>query len=139
MPCVGGLEMVISLTMKAHVDGFAKWRCILRVDDEPWYQPGTMPPVSLYVGGKDQLVDGRKLIERLERVEKDVLLIRSQIDEDYEHLDCIWSMDCIDQVGRNVREDIWFTVPAEEDVITPQGCQPQEKGKLICKEIYHGS
>jgi hypothetical protein len=89
-----------------------------------------MPPVSLYVGGRDKLVDGRKLIERFQMVEKDVIVVTSQVDEQYEHLDCIWSMDCIEQVGKKVRQDIWFTVVAN-DVVTPEGCQETDKGKLV--------
>jgi hypothetical protein len=76
-----------------------------------------MPPVSLYVGGRDKLVDGRKLIERFEKVEKDILVIRSQVDEDYEHLDCLWSVDCIERIGEKVREDIWFTVAGREFIV----------------------
>jgi hypothetical protein len=93
-----------------------------------------MPPVSLYVGGKDELVDGNKLIERLETVEK-VILIRCQIDEAYEHLDCLWSMDCIELVGVKVREDIWFTV--SDDAVTPEGCQEHDKGKLLKRKVDH--
>jgi len=87
-----------------------------------------MPPVSLYVGGRDKLVDGRKLIERFETVESGVVLLRGQIDDEFEHLDCIWGFDCIDRVAKNVRLDIWSTIPVDEDVILPQGCLQDEKG-----------
>lgn len=86
-----------------------------------------MPPISLYVGGNDKLVDGNKLIERFEKVETDVVVIRSQIDEDYEHLDCLWSMDCIERIGEKVKEDIWATTIAD-DVIVPEGCLKEEQG-----------
>ena len=110
----------------------------MQVTEETWYDAEKMPPVSLYIGGRDQLVDGQKLVDRLKTVEKNVLLIRSQIDEDYEHLDCIWSMDCIDRVGRNVRDDIWSTISKdEEDIITPEGCHSGDKGKLIQRKEYH--
>jgi hypothetical protein len=75
----------------------------------------------------DKLVDGRKLIERFEKVETDVIVLRAQVDEEYEHLDCIWSFDCIERVGKRVRDDIWSTV-TENDVIVPEGCQEEEKG-----------
>ena len=115
-----------------NIDCFAKQKCILPLSETPWYDPGLMPPVSLYVGGRDKLVDGHKLIQRFETVEKDVVLLRGQIDEKYEHLDCLWSMDCIERIGNNVREDIWFTAVAD-DVCTPEGCQSDEKGKLVSK------
>jgi hypothetical protein len=89
-----------------------------------------MPPVSLYIGGKDKLVDGRKLIDRFKDVEREVVLVRAQVDDEYYHLDCLWSMDCIERVGEKVREDIWFTVLAE-DVVTPEGCREEDKGKLV--------
>jgi hypothetical protein len=118
---------------EADIDGFAKWKCILRIDQQPWYDANMMPPVALYVGGRDKLVDGEKLIERFKEVETGVSLIRSQIDEDYEHLDCIWSMDCIERVGKKVRDDIWTTIPPDEEAAIPQGCQAQEKGKHVQK------
>jgi len=92
-----------------------------------------MPPVSLYVGGMDKLVDGRKLIERFEKVETDVIVLRGQVDDEYEHLDCIWSFNCIERVGKRVRDDIWSTITTD-DVTVPEGCQEEEKG-LNAKDI----
>jgi|SRR5437667_12829001 len=92
-----------------------------------------MPPVSLYVGGKDTLVDGRKLLERFQEVETDVIVLRGQVDDDYEHLDCLWSFDCIERVGQKVRRDIWSTIAVDE-VIVPEGCQVEDKG-LLAKDI----
>jgi len=109
---------------------FARHKCILPDTQTPWYDPARMPPVSLFVGGRDKLVDGKKLIERLEKVEKDVVLLRGQVDEEYEHLDCIWSMDCIERVGEKVREDIWRTV-LDDDVIVPEGCKEEERGSKV--------
>jgi hypothetical protein len=87
-----------------------------------------MPPLSLFVGARDKLVDGAKLIERFEKVETGVVVLRSQVDEDYEHLDCIWGFDCIERVGKRVREDIWNTVAMDEDVVVPEGCCEEDKG-----------
>jgi hypothetical protein len=108
-------------------DCFVRQKCILQDTPVRWYDPDTMPPISLYVGGQDKLVDGRKLLQRFEEVETDVVVIRSQIDEDYEHLDCLWSMDCIERIGEKVKEDIWYTTTAE-DVVVPAGCSLEEKG-----------
>ena len=88
-----------------------------------------MPPISLYVGGRDRLVNGEKLIERFAEVE-DVQVIRTQIDQDYEHLDCLWAMDCLKRIGEKVKEDIWFTTTSE-NVVVPRGCHETDKGKLI--------
>ena len=86
-----------------------------------------MPPVALYIGGRDKLVDGRKLIERFEKVENDVIVLRKQVDEEFEHLDCIWGIDCIERVGQRVRDDIWYTVTVD-DVVVPEGCREEDKG-----------
>lgn len=121
------------------IDCFARHKCILPETSKTWYDPALMPPVSLYVGGKDKLVNGRKLIERFKSVEKEVVLVRAQVDDDYYHLDCLWSMDCIERVGENVREDIWFTVLGGNDVVTPQGCQEEDKGKLVKERDTNGA
>jgi hypothetical protein len=86
-----------------------------------------MPPISLYVGGRDKLVDGRKLIDRFEQAETDVVVIRAQIDEDYEHLDCLWSLDCIERIGVRVKEDIWLTT-LDEDIVVPEECRKEDQG-----------
>jgi hypothetical protein len=104
-------------------------KCLLPDTQTTWYDPQLMPPVSLYVGGRDKLVDGRKLIQRFENVEK-VGVIRSQIDDDYEHLDCLWSMDCIERIGEKVREDIWITADGY-DVVVPEGCRANDMGKWV--------
>src|SRR5277367_2037478 len=111
------------------VDSFVKQKCWLPDTPVRWYDPELMPPISLYVGGRDRLVDGGKLIERFEQVEN-VQVIRSQLDEDYEHLDCLWAMDCIERIGEKVREDIWFTTTAET-VVVQRGCFETDKGKLV--------
>jgi len=88
-----------------------------------------MPPLSLYIGGQDKLVNGQRLVDRFKHIETDVKVIRVQIDKDYEHLDCLWSMDCVDRIGKRVREDIWFTTTAE-DIVVPEGCRAEDKGRL---------
>lgn len=89
-----------------------------------------MPPVSLFIGGRDKLVDGKKLVGRLSEKEEHVMLLRVQVDEDYAHLDCIWSLDCVERVAQNIRVDIWRTVDVE-DVVTPEGCVENERGSKI--------
>src|SRR5271170_2067519 len=98
-------------------DCFVKLKCILPDTEVKWYDAKLMPPISLYVGGRDKLVNGRKLIERFEQVETDVIVMRSQVDEDYEHLDCLWSMDCIERIGEKVKEDIWISTTAEDVIV----------------------
>lgn len=113
--------------LRNNKDSFVRQKCILPDTSLKWYDSETMPPVSIYVGGRDKLVEGEKLIDRFEQVETDIAVIRTQIDEDYEHLDCLWSMDCIERVGVRVKEDIWSTT-WEEDIIVPEGCRKEDQG-----------
>ena len=88
-----------------------------------WYD-GQAPPFALWIAGSDDLVDGRRLLRRFERGrEPHVRLVHAKIIEEYEHLDVIWAMDSIQQVGREVRDVIWRTVPEEARVVcrVPKG------------------
>ena len=90
-----------------------------------WYDERA-PPFAFWVAGNDDLVDGRRLLRRFERGrEPSVNLVHSKVIEGYEHLDVIWSMDAIEKVGREVREVIWRTAPAEsrEACRAPVGCE----------------
>ncbi|KAI9371222.1 Alpha/Beta hydrolase protein [Aspergillus egyptiacus] len=92
-------------------------------DDSAWYGPQT-PPFALWVGGRDDLVDGRKLLQRLESGrEPHVDVVHSKVIEDYEHLDVLWAIDMIEQVGKEVREVLWTTMPANARAISvvPRG------------------
>jgi len=93
-----------------------------------WYPPGT-PPFALWICGSDDLVDGRRLLRRFERNrEPNVDLIHSKIIEGYEHLDVIWAIDVIDQVGKEVKEVLWKTAPegARRVCRVPKGCEDVE-------------
>ena len=98
-----------------------------RVDrsDRAWYDE-QVPPFALWVAGSDALVDGRRLLRRFERNrEPHVRVVHSKVIEEYEHLDVIWAIDSIDQVGKEVREVLWKMVPAgvRERCQTPRGCE----------------
>lgn len=93
-----------------------------------WYDE-QVPPFALWVAGADKLVDGRRLLRRFERGrEPHVRVVHSKVIEDYEHLDVIWAIDCLDQVGKEMREVLWRT--ASERVRTtcliPRGCEDIE-------------
>ena len=90
-----------------------------------WYGPHT-PPFALWVCGADDLVDGRRLLRRFERDrEPFVDVVHAKIIEGYEHLDVLWAMDAIEKVGKEVREVLWKTAPAEarDACRTPRGCE----------------
>ncbi|KAL2009488.1 hypothetical protein VTN00DRAFT_5295 [Thermoascus crustaceus] len=78
-----------------------------------WFD-GRVPPMALWIAGSDDLVDGKRLLRRLRNGrEPHVRVVHAKVIDEYEHLDVIWAMDVIEQVGIEVREVIWRTVPAE--------------------------
>lgn len=128
---------------------FAKHRCILatreewqkeEVEDEAeeerredamsqdsergksaWYDEH-VPPFALWVGGRDELVDGRRLLRRFERGrEPHVKLVYSKIIEEYEHLDVLWAIDAMEQVGKEVGRVLSQTMP--------------QSARAICRKI----
>ena len=90
-----------------------------------WYD-SQVPPMAFWVAGSDDLVDGRRLLRRFKRGrEPHVAVVHAKVIPDYEHLDVIWAMDSIEQVGKEVKEVIWKTTSAEdrEACRTPKGCE----------------
>lgn len=90
-----------------------------------WYDT-QVPPFALWVPGSDQLVDGSRLLRRLEHGrEPHVRLVHTKVIEEYEHLDVLWAIDAVDQVAKEVREVLWKTAPhtAREMCRVPQECE----------------
>jgi pimeloyl-ACP methyl ester carboxylesterase len=78
-----------------------------------WYGPKT-PPFALWIAGSDDLVDGRKLLRRIRNGrEPYVNLVHHKIIDEYEHLDVLWAMDAIEQVGKEVADVVWRTAPED--------------------------
>lgn len=79
-----------------------------------WYGPKT-PPFAFWVAGSDGLVDGRRLLRRIRNGrEPHVRLVHEKVIEGYEHLDVLWAIDAIEQVGKEVAEVVWKTISEEE-------------------------
>lgn len=79
--------------------------------DTAWFGAHA-PPFALWVAGSDDLVDGRRLLRRLQNGrEPHARVVHAKIIEEYEHLDVLWAMDSIEQVGREVRQVLWTTAP----------------------------
>ncbi|KAF3933927.1 hypothetical protein ABW19_dt0205957 [Dactylella cylindrospora] len=95
--------------------------------ERAWFNE-SFPPLALWVCGSDKLVDGTKLLNRLERgAEPDVNLVHAKVIPPYEHLDCIWAIDSIQQVGVEVKTCIWRSITddikRQMDLRTPSGCE----------------
>ncbi|PYH88098.1 alpha/beta-hydrolase [Aspergillus ellipticus CBS 707.79] len=110
-------------------EGFATQQCILatleagRAEDEEdrravrsdtaWFGPQA-PPVALWIAGNDGLVDGRRLLQRLQNGrEPHLRVVHAKVVEEYAHLDVLWAMDAMEQVGQEVRQVLWQTMPDE--------------------------
>ncbi|KAJ5355172.1 uncharacterized protein N7496_012384 [Penicillium cataractarum] len=111
--------------------------CLTAPGDKAWFGP-QVPPFALWVGGSDALVDGRRLLQRFERgFEPHVRVVHSKVIEEYEHLDVLWAMDAVEQVGKEVRQVIWNTVPDEARDLcrVPRGVNQNllETGVYNCK------
>jgi len=65
---------------------FAARQCILDPSLPRWFDPPTFPPLALYYGSQDYLVDAEKLLARLEAHEKGVKVVRT-CRIDCEHCD----------------------------------------------------
>ncbi|KAE8389686.1 Alpha/Beta hydrolase protein [Aspergillus alliaceus] len=93
--------------------------------DTAWYGCQA-PPMALWVAGADNLVDGRKLLRRFRNGrEPHVHIVHEKIIGEYEHLDVLWAMDVIEQVGKEVRQVLWTTMPddARATCRVPKGVQ----------------
>lgn len=94
-----------------------------------WYNAQS-PPFALWVCGRDNLVDGDKILRRFERGrEPHARLVHRKVIPEYEHLDVIWAMDAEDEVFREVREVLWRTASAEDRARcrVPKGCEDVER------------
>lgn len=88
-----------------------------------WYGEET-PPFGLWVCGKDELVDGRRLLRRFANgQEPHAKIVHSKLLEEFEHLDVIWAIDAVDQVFKEVREVLWKTCDRRDDCRVPEGCE----------------
>lgn len=94
-----------------------------------WYNSQS-PPMALWICGRDNLVDGNKLLRRFERGrEPHARLVFSKVIPEYEHLDVIWAMDAESEVFLELRETLWRTCPASERARCrmPKGCEDVEQ------------
>ncbi|CAG8952152.1 hypothetical protein HYFRA_00000891 [Hymenoscyphus fraxineus] len=124
-------------------NGFATNRCILstkaelaaeelsesnpniQASSKPWFD-ARMPPLALFVAGKDHLVDGQRLMNRFKSgKEPDTRVLHMGYYKDYEHLDVIWAADVVERIGRKIRNLVWKTADsqARERCRVPRGCE----------------
>jgi pimeloyl-ACP methyl ester carboxylesterase len=97
----------------AHITELAQERyetAMDRVGQDAWFDE-RVPPLALWVAGCDELVDGKRLLRRFENGrEPHARVVHAKVIEDYEHLDVIWGINVIEQVGNELVDIIWDTV-----------------------------
>ncbi|KKA27392.1 hypothetical protein TD95_000490 [Thielaviopsis punctulata] len=96
------------------------------VDKTAWYPPGT-PAMGLWICGSDGLVDGQKLLDRLQsEKEPHARVVHAKVIPEYEHLDVLWAMDAPQKVNCEVSRVIWQTCPVRSSCVVPVGCEGEE-------------
>ncbi|KAK9477397.1 Alpha/Beta hydrolase protein [Lipomyces japonicus] len=104
-------------------NGFAARRCIFEHEDEtPWFDQ-RCPPLALWIASNDLLVDGKRLLRRLEELEPDVPVVKKKVIMEYEHLDVLWAIDAGEQVGKEVNQTLWSTAWNRENFRVPEYCE----------------
>lgn len=91
-------------------DGFATRGCVLDPQLEQWWDEN-FPPLAVFSGGMDFLVLTDPLIERIEKREKTVKLLRFKRQDEAEHCDHFWAADAVEWCFHDILEDIEKTRP----------------------------
>jgi len=85
--------------------GFASRGCSLDPTLSPWFN-SSFPPLFVYYGGRDSLVDVDALLRRLQEDEPGVRLMRSERLEQAEHCDFYYAADAVEWCFSSFVDDI---------------------------------
>lgn len=108
-------------------DGFASRGCVLDPSLEQWWDEN-FPPLSIFSGGMDFLVLTDPLIERIEKREKNVKLLRFKRQDEAEHCDHFWAADAVEWCFEDILEDIEKTRDRYPEEIEEQQRQAKVNG-----------
>ncbi|EJD54162.1 alpha/beta-hydrolase [Auricularia subglabra TFB-10046 SS5] len=95
--------------------GFAAHGTLLDPTLARWFEDETFPPLAIFHGGRDFLVQTEPLLERLRRVETGVRVIRAEKIELSEHCDFYWAAEAVEWCFHAIRDDIEMTRPHDDD------------------------
>lgn len=95
--------------------------------EKAWFDE-RVPPMALWVAGDDAMVDGRRLLRRFKRdrrIEPCVRIVKEKVIENYQHLDVIWAVDSVAQVGEEIKDVIWSVLDPNirEETMMPTRCE----------------
>jgi len=91
-------------------NGFVHGKCTMDTTVPQWFDPELFPPLAIYYGAEDYLVDAESLLQRLENQEK-VKSMRVQKLE-YEHCDFYLAANAVECCFSSLMEDIEKTKSA---------------------------
>ncbi|KAK8844816.1 hypothetical protein IAR55_006666 [Kwoniella newhampshirensis] len=94
--------------------GFADRKCTLDDSLDRWFDD-RFPPLSIYYGGRDFLVLTEPLLERLEKKETDVKVIKVSKLDLSEHCDFYWAAEAVEWAYLSFLDDIESTRPRYPD------------------------
>ncbi|KUJ13755.1 alpha/beta-hydrolase [Mollisia scopiformis] len=100
----------------------------LRKDEEKGFRsecwfPEYTAPLAFWAAGDDELVDGKRLLNRFRRGrEPNANIVHKHVVAGYEHLDVVWSCDAVEKVGWEMRNVIWKSVQDKSEIRNPRGC-----------------
>ncbi|KAJ1579453.1 hypothetical protein NDA11_006978 [Ustilago hordei] len=97
-----------------YMSGFSHRGCIFdpRISD-PWF-PASFPPHSIFYGDIDYLVLGKPLVQRIQRIEKNIEMIHTVELQNYEHLDMIFGVDAFRTVFPAIKDTILQTINPQQ-------------------------
>ncbi|ANB13129.1 Yeh2p [Sugiyamaella lignohabitans] len=90
-------------------NGFASQGCIFDQSSPRWFDSDTLPPLQLFVPGRDNLVNPFRLVNRLETYENPRRLEIVDLPN-YSHLDVLWAADASTSVADPMSKFIWSCV-----------------------------
>lgn len=102
--------------------GFASRGCTLDPTLPQWWDEN-FPPLAIFSGGMDFLVLTDPLIERIEKQEKNVQLLRAKRQDEAEHCDHFWAADAVEWCFQDILDDIEKTRPRYPEEQTAKGKQ----------------
>ncbi|PWZ01216.1 alpha/beta-hydrolase [Testicularia cyperi] len=115
--------------------GFATRGCTLDTALDQWWDE-SFPPLSIFSGGMDFLVLTDPLIERIEKQEKHVQLLRAKRQDEAEHCDHFWAVDAVEWCFYDILEDIERTRPRYPEELA-QAQQKNENGHADSTDSNH--
>lgn len=124
----------------------ARGKGLADIEIAAWFN-ARVPPLALWIAGRDELVDGQRLVRRFERDrEPHAEVVHLSVLDEYEHLDVLWAMDSIDMVGREgldanscTSSSITFIRRCRTDVFERPGLGTRSLGDSSCPRPTGGA